>query len=167
MRITAEYSTLINLTIKSVLKSYSFVKIPFKLRRKNTRKREWDFAIYSYAIIHCEISLFTVQDTKRRVYRATIHCTLADDIAQMINWNIVLHRRIRASRKSSYVRRAYKKLRNSSQKNSKWRLISTRYRLSMPTMGLRNTRARTQLRITDTNTLRLRIIDTRYALREL
>jgi len=33
--------------------------------------------------------------------------------------------------------------------------------------GLRNTRTPSQLRITDTNTFALRIIDTRYAFREL
>jgi len=40
---------------------------------------------------------------EERIYRATIRCTLADDIAQMINWNIVSYGRIRESRKSRYI----------------------------------------------------------------
>lgn len=89
MGITAEYSMLINLTIKSVLKSSSLkflVKILLKLKRKNTSKRESEVLLSTHTQLFTgEISLFTVGDGKKRVCRATIHCTLADDIAQMIN----------------------------------------------------------------------------------
>jgi len=52
-----------------------------------------------------EISLSAVEEGERqrekereRIYHATIHCTFTDDITRVINRNIVLRRRMRASR---------------------------------------------------------------------
>lgn len=63
MGITVEYLTLINLTIRSALKFFSFVKIFLKLKKEKHEKE-----IFCYLFVRnylFEISLFTIQEGER------------------------------------------------------------------------------------------------------
>lgn len=112
-----------------------------------------------------KVSLFTKSKREKEKEKERIRCTLADTKSR--KWLIEILFRIEYASRAN--RATYMDKKTCKLQSKEFKVAIDIYQISIINAhyGLRNTRTPSQLRITDTNTFALRIIDTRYAFREL